>query len=378
MSVSFLPKPPPLGYSIFRFITRRLRYQIVIPYLLLAIVFEAGGSYLFVRVADETRRTQFDDQLLSAVQASATSLARAEAQQVEGLRPMLFTEGLLDAVSQGDTQRLFQLIDPLARNSGFDQVGVVGSDGSLLLDWQATVPGGGPRLVEGPIPPPPEMNPLVQAALHPLTFDKTSAVVASPAGFVFYTAGPIRQRDRVVGAIFVGTQLPRLLRQMAEDSRSQSATFYGAGGLPLGYEWRSSTPAAARWPALPANWYPEIRARPDDPARFRTVVVGADTYVEVLGAVPGQGLADAPGVTSPGVYGVTLSTRIRDAGVMEGLWLLIPGVGLGLLLIIWIGLLLAAQIDRPVTQLVTAAEEVARQISIEAMKPELVIMSRAQ
>ncbi len=350
----------PLGRSVFRFVTRHLRYQIVIPYLLLAIVFAAGGTYLFVRLADETRRAQFDDQLLSAVQAAATSLARAEAQQVEGLRPMLFTEGLLDALSHRDSQRLYQLIDPVARNGGFDQVGVVGSDGMLLLDWQATGSGDGASRAAGPVPPPTEMNPLVQGTLHPQTFDKTSAVVNSPSGFVFYTAGPIRQRDQVVGAIFVGTQLPRLLRQVAEDSRSQSATFYGGSGLALGYEWRSPNPGVARWPALPGNWYQEIRTRPDDPARFRTVVVGADTYVEVLGPVPGQGLADAPGVVSPGVYGVTLSTRVRDAGVLEGLWLLIPGVGLGLLLIIWIGLRLAAQIDRPVTQLVTAAEEVAR------------------
>jgi methyl-accepting chemotaxis protein len=164
----------------------------------------------------------------------------------------------------------------------------------------------------------------------------------------------------VVGAIFVGTTLPRLLRQVAEDSRSQSATFYGAGGLPLGWEWRSPNPGAPGWPVLPANWYQDIRTRPDDPARFRTVIIGAETYAEVLGPVPGQGLADAPGVSSPGVYGVALSTRARDAGVQEGLWLLIPGVGLGLLLIIGLGQLLAAQIDRPVAQLVSAAQEVAR------------------
>lgn len=360
MPASVLPQSHPPGRSVFRFVTRHLRYQIIIPYLLLAIVFAAGGIYLFVHAADETRRAQFDDQLLSAVQAAATSLARAEAQQVEGLRPMLFTEGLLDALSQRDSQRLYQLIDPLARNSGFDQVGVVGSDGALLLDWQATGPGAGASRAEGPTPPPPEMNPLVQAALHPQTFDKTSAVVDAAAGFVFYTAGPIRQRDRVVGAIFVGSALPGLLHQIAEDSRSQSAAIYGAGGLPLDYAWHNPTPGATSWPALPPNWYQEIRARPDDPARFRTVAVGAETYVEVLGPVPGQGLADGPGGPSPGVYGVTLSTRVRDAGVQEGLWLLIPGVGLGLLLIIGIGQVLAAQIDRPVAQLIRAAEEVAQ------------------
>src|SRR5262249_2195418 len=116
--------------------TRHLRYQIIIPYLLLALVFAIAGTIFLSRSASETIQAQFDTQLLNAVRGGGNSLAQLGAQHVEALRPMLYTRGLPEAMARRDSAQLNTLIAPLAVNSGFDRVAVVAGDGTLLLDWR--------------------------------------------------------------------------------------------------------------------------------------------------------------------------------------------------------------------------------------------------
>src|SRR5262249_28761435 len=95
-------------------------------------------------------------------------------------------------------------------------------------------------------------------------------------------------------------------------------------------------------------------------ARFRTLALNDGTYVEALGAVPGHGLEDAPGVDTPAIYGITLRAAGRDVGALGTLLPLVALVGVVLLLVILIGRALASGIDRPVNQLVGAAKQVAQ------------------
>jgi adenylate cyclase len=333
-----------------RIATRRLRYQIVIPYLLLAMVLAAGATYLLTRAASQSLHDRFNQQLLDAARGGANSLAGAESHQLAGLRLMLFTQGLPEAVRERDTTTLHSLIAPLALNNGFDHVLVVAGDGSTLLDLSqpGTAPGAA-NMAE--IPP----TDLIQAALHPGAIDKISAVVDSTDGRGFYTAGPVRRGDQVIGAILVGTYLSRLLGQVQRDSLSNGATFYGPQGIPLGHTLAGLPNDAGTAPPLPGGWYATLHNDPSAPVQFRTVSLHGDTFLEATGAVPGHGL-NGP----PGVYGIMLSTSTLDAGLNSSLWTLVPFFGLGFILIVVIGGILAAQIDRPVAQLVQATWAVAR------------------
>ncbi len=332
--------------------TRRLRYQIVLPYLLLAAVFAAGGTYLFMSRTSDNQRNAFNTQLLSAVRRGGVSLASLEEQQITGLRYMLFTEGVVEALQTRDPNELRALIAGAAVNNKFDRVLVVASDGSLRLDWRPTTTGA----ATAPVPADTGLQALIQAALQPEgDRDKVSAVIDSGAGPIFYTAGALRQRPTgVVGAILVGTTLSTVLEKVAQDSQSPLVTFYGADGVAVSH-LITGTVSVATLPALPGGWADSIRARPTDPAPFRTLMLGGETFVEALGAVPAP-----PGVAPPGVYGVALSARTRDGDLLGNLGTLVILVGIGLLLIIWVGNLLAEQIDDPVGQLVAAAEQVAQ------------------
>jgi class 3 adenylate cyclase len=320
-----------------------------LPYLLLAAVFAAGGTYLFMSRASENQRDAFNTQLLSAVRRGAVSLAGIEDQQITGLRYMLFTEGVVEALQAGDGDKLQTLIAGAAVNNKFDRVLVVDAAGTLRLDWRPTAPP--PVLTAGPA-----LRALISAALQPQgDRDKVSAVVDDGMGPLFYTAGALRQRPAgVIGAILVGTALPTVLARVAQDSQSALVTFYGADGQALAQVITASLTVAVL-PALPPGWADSLRAHPTDPAPFRTLMLGDETFVEALGAVPGP-----PSVPPPGIYGVALNAHARDTDLLGSLGTLVLFIGLGLLLIIWIGNRLAEQIDHPVGQLVAASEQVAQ------------------
>jgi len=339
-------------------VTRQLRYQIAIPYLLLAAIGAAGGVYLLTHAASQSLHARFNQQLLDAARGGANSLAGAEVQQIAGLRAIVYTEGFLPAFlhaqQTGDAAGLQALIAPLALNNGWDEV-VVAAAGrpAPLLDLRQAL---GDR---APAPVPDLAGPLVPAGWLPAVgqpgaLDKVSALAEAHGREVFYTAGPVRQGTQVIGGVLVGTELSQVLRQVTRDSLSQGAHFYSPDGQPRGAVLAGQDPGAALPPPLPAGWAADLLGNPTAPARFRTLSLAGGTYIEALAAVPGRGSAGAPGI-----YGVVLSPQTLDAGLQDSLWTLVPLIGLGLLLILLLGSALAARIDRPLRQLMAATDEVA-------------------
>jgi class 3 adenylate cyclase len=341
------------------FLTRRLRHLIIIPYLILATLLALVVTYLLMSAANQSLTDRFNAQLLDAGQGGAARLIQAESQQLQALRAIAFTEGFPEAVLARDGGSLETLSRPQAVNYDLDSVVIVSKDGTILL--------GMPSLASDPATPSrvvPALAPAVDAALHPTgDLDKVSTTVRlNEESAIFYTAGPVREGDEIVGALLVGTDLARLLRQIGRDSLSDGVTLYGAGGTPIG-----STLAASRnanVTPLPEGWYQEISTGLQDKVRVRTVTAGTETYVEALGSVPGRGLGGDP----PGVYGVMLRTHSLDARLEQTLWAMLPIFALALGLTVVIGLALANWIDRPLTQLMIASGRVARG-DLEAQVP---------
>src|SRR5215211_2712201 len=115
---SATPSRRVLFVRILRFATRRLRYQIVLPYLLLATLFAITRTYLLTSVVSQSVR---DRLLLGAVRDGGNRLGQIEAEQLTSLRPLLFTEGLPGALHARDAATLGKLILPAAINGGFDR-----------------------------------------------------------------------------------------------------------------------------------------------------------------------------------------------------------------------------------------------------------------
>jgi class 3 adenylate cyclase len=342
------------------FLTRRLRHLIIIPYLILATLLALVVTYLLMSAANQSLTDRFNAQLLDAGQGGSARLVQAESQQLQALRAIAFTQGFPETILARDGGLLETLSRPQAANYDLDSVVVVAKDGTVLLAM--------PSLASDPTAPTrvtPALAPAVNAALNPAgDFDKVSTTVRfdSDSGALFYTAGPVRQGDQIVGALLVGTDLSRLLRQIGRDSLSDGVTYYGADGAPVGNTLAASRDANVT--PLPAGWYQEISDGLQDKVRVRTITIGPETYVEALGPVPGHGLGGTP----PGVYGVMLRTHSLDARLEQTLWAMLPVFALALGLTVVIGLALANWIDRPLTQLMIASGRVARG-DLEAQVP---------
>jgi adenylate cyclase len=330
--------------------TRRLRDQIIIPYLLLATAIALTGTYLLLNAASQSLHERFNRQLLDAAQGAADSITQKEIAQLAGLRAIVFTQGFSEALAAGDKQTLNELIAPQALNYDFDRVMVFTADGAPLLD----LPGGSDLSSSSRSP---ELAKLVESALRPTgDLDKASALIETSRGRVFFTAGPVKAGAETAGVLLVGTNLSTFLRLVARDSLSDGVNFYGAGGIPLGNTLVATSTSSLPPPVLPRGWYEEIRSDTRAALRFRTLAGSGDTYVEALGVVPGRGPDGRP----PGAFGVMLQTRTLDAKLIETVWTLLPVFGLGLVLIVVLGIVLAARIDRPVAQLVNASNHVAQ------------------
>ncbi len=308
------------------------------------------GTYLLVSSANQSLHERFNKQLLDAAKGASDSLAQAEVQQIAGLRAMIYTQGFSEALSGGDRNKLSALAAPQALNYGFDRVVVVSSDAVPLLALPQK-----PGQSSSATATAPGLTALANAALHPSgTLDKVSAVVNTSDGNFFYTGGPVRSGDKIVGAALVGTDMSRLLRQVERDSLSDGAVFYGRNGAPV-EETLTAAKSTQSITALPASWYDDIVANPKAPVRFRTLSLPDGTYLEALGIVQGRGMSNQP----PGLYGVMLSTRALDSRLQDNLGLLLLVFGFALVSIIVTGGLLATWIDRPVNQLVAASGQVA-------------------
>lgn len=338
--------------AIAGFLTRRLRNQIVVPYLVLATVFAMAGTYVMLNSANESLHTRFNNQLQDAARGATDAFTKAEVDQLAGLRAVIYTQGFSGALSRQDAQALRSLAAPQALNYGFDSMLVVRPDGATLLNLNSGQ--GAAGSTASPVAPG-SLNALIAAALHPTgTLDKVSAVVSGAGGQAFYTAGPVLDGTHVVGAVLVGTDLLRLTRQVARSSLSDGAGFYTAT-RPSQYMLTSSESAPAM-PTLPEGWYRQLVDTNQNQVRLRTLTLPGGTYVEALGGVPGHGVGGA----SIGVYGVLLSTTTLDSKLQETLLALLPLFAIGLLLIIAVGHTIAGGIHRPVAQLVDASNHVAQ------------------
>ena len=328
------------------FLTRRLRHLIIVPYVILAMLLALTVTYLLSSAANQSLTDRFNSQLLDAAQSGASRLTQAETEQLQALRAIAFTQGFADDLARNDSAALSTLASPQAANYGLDRVVVVSQDDQVILTLPTQSTTGGAGLAA-----------LVQSALNASgTADKVSGLVANSdtGDGIFYTAGPVRQGDRIVGAVLVGSDLTRMLKQVGRDSLSDGTTFYGPSGAPMS-NVLADLAAPATVPPLPPGWYAEIVARPADKVRVRTVTIANETYVEAFGAVPGRGLEGNP----PGVFGVMLRTHALDANLEQTLWAMLPIFALGLVLTVVIGLWLASWIDRPLTQLMIASGKVA-------------------
>lgn len=216
---------------------RHLRWKIIAPYAALTVTLAVPGTYLVTRLVGGSLDERFNNQLAEAGRVAQDSIVRHERKHLEAVRAIAFTEGVGAAVTAGDATQLAALIEPLLANAGLERAEVIGADGTRLYGAQITDRA---TLAYAPLfedPHVPGSWTLVQTVLagqNDSLGDKYTEIVNTPShGYVLYTAGPILDGDRIVGAVLVGTPLPSFISAAKSESLAD-VTVYDESGATMG------------------------------------------------------------------------------------------------------------------------------------------------
>lgn len=223
--------------GLINFFKSRIQLKVILPYFILTVVVAVIGAFFSTRLVTESLEDRFENQLVAAASVAADGLNALEENQLEDLRAILFTEGIEEAIAQRDIERLQALLFPLIVNKNIDRVDVLDNDGEYLLGIQRPV---GSTDVEDYMTVDQENEaewsrwPIVQNVLSGVVDglgDKFVTIETIDGELMFFTAGPSKQDDEIVGAVLVSTHIPDLLRSLKQATFSDVSLYDLDGDL---------------------------------------------------------------------------------------------------------------------------------------------------
>ena len=224
-----------------------LRWRILLPFLLLAVVLLAGLIWLSTDLIAREGDVSFSRQLRDSGQRTTDSLVRIEEELLTVERTIANTDGVAEAVARADAEDLRARILPLVINADVDAVTILDREGTSLLSIRRSNPDSGPGEYaslrgEGFYAQWPFVRELLDLDL--LTFfseteegDKRAGlgelVLDQESIHVLYVGGPLLdEQGTVFGGVLVGVYSPHLVEQLSEAARA-NVSLYGQDGMLL-------------------------------------------------------------------------------------------------------------------------------------------------
>ena len=194
---------------------RHLRWKIVLPYALLALILGCAATYLATGVITSSLGQRSDNQLVESARVSSDTLARRERKHLETVRAILFSDGVPEAIDARDSAQLGTLIEGTAANDEVQYLQVLDASGQRLKAIQLTAPKTVAYSDMTDSDAPAAWPPVQQAlATAPTGGGKATAIVQAAGGPVLYTAGVVESGGRLIGVVLVGTSLQTLVADM--------------------------------------------------------------------------------------------------------------------------------------------------------------------
>ncbi|MEM7335444.1 MAG: ATP-binding protein [Chloroflexota bacterium] len=204
--------------------------KIILPYLLLTMLIGGSGTLVFINLFTSSLQDRINNQLIDAGIIVSEGIVALEEERLQTLRTVSATEGVAEAVINGDFQGLSGLVPQILINDGMETADIVGLDGIAVYSWHE------------PASPQEQAVELtgVNWANHPIVSqvlqgqideqgDKFSFLIEGENGIVVYTVGPIKVEDEVVGAVLIGTQLRSMTFNLTLNAVAR-VTFYDLEG----------------------------------------------------------------------------------------------------------------------------------------------------
>jgi HD-GYP domain-containing protein (c-di-GMP phosphodiesterase class II) len=336
-----------------------LRTKITIPYLFLAILIAIGAAFLVSNIVFSTVEERFYNQLGEVGKLTSEQMVVEEDKLLETLRFLTHSENISNLISQNDPEKLRTMAIGIAINQQADAIEFLDKDGYLVLSMRHNegstiedytyVYGEGSETIKS--------LEFVNKVLNNQEDDlgnKYAGFVEADWGKYFYVSGPIYDESgQIQGAILVGTRLRNLALRMHANIIAQ-ITIYSKDGNVLDTSFPIhpdplDNALSSSILAIQDETRSKIRGFEDQ----RDISITNLDYYEILGPWEVRGDSDL------GIIGAALQENfiIKQSPVSRIQITAI--IAIALFLVIMVGISLANAITKPITELVTASQNVA-------------------
>lgn len=321
-----------------------LRFKITIPYLIVAILLAGLATWLVSQSFARALQERFRGQLVDSSVAASDALFKIELDQLTGVRAIARTSGVTEALTAHSWDGLDRIVRPLVVNSRLSLVHVLDSAGRPVYGIRATPEG----FAENENADFASWAPVrhVLAGERDDLGDKYVGLVDAPWGLTLYTVGPVKDGNKLVGAVMVGTPLTDIADAMSSASTANITIFRPNGQIAL-----TTFEGEGSLSALDAETIAAVVKAGTNRLEGRLLAMGPREFNEGLGALVLRG--------EPG--GWTLSVALPRSAVTDELspteiagWFT-----LGILAVIGLGVIVAQIVAVPVFELVQASSQVA-------------------
>jgi class 3 adenylate cyclase len=317
----------------------RLSFKLTLPYVALAMVLALATIYVLASAQANKVTTEFSRQIADARVRVGDSVVQTERSQIDHVRTLAHVEGLPEALSAGDAEKLGDFIEPFAISQRIERIIVTNLAGRQLVGIESHGANMAPLAPNTAIASWRSVANVLRGASD-AQGDKYVELVDDNGTMVIYTVAPVYDGTTLTGALLVGTSAGTLVERW-RGATLADVTLYSADGVPL---------ASSLGAELPKTL--SITER-DGRVLDRSVTLGSRDYDEIISPLLLRG------TSQPQFIGVALSTAGQDGLFDQARFSLLPIFGLGLISTFLLGILLSQQIIRPITALVNAAEGVA-------------------
>lgn len=342
------PHHPPLSISTARF---PLQAKMILPYFLVGLLFALAGAYIARQITISSLDDQFNQRLIQANHTAASWMARREDKMLTSLRLIANAEGLTTAIKKNDTTTLQALVTPLVLNASEHAVHVLDPEGISLLSMHRSARDSLPVYDTSTGETAFQRLNFVQKALIGLSDqkgDKFIGLAKTAWGDYIYLAAPVYDGGQVAGSVLIGQSLQSLAQEFNKETGSEM-TIYDVSGVPL-----ASTLSLSEDHPTGSQLAMQIISRQNTGGIKRYLTIDQTRYQELLSIWEARGGSDL------GILGVALEPKytLHSSYLLRletALFLILP-----VLLLLFVGRMIAATINQPISSLIKAAEEMAQ------------------
>lgn len=346
----------------------RLQYKIILPFLLLTLLVALTGSSIALLFITGNAQERLTNQLAQLARNLSDAIVQIERQNLAYLREVAFAQAnpataapaVAAALARSDRAGLASALDPYAQISGergatIDRLIVFDQAGQSVLDWELRGAEVGGRLEH----PGQDLRglwfvPAILEGRQDAAGDKYAGLLTLGETNLLYTAVPVTAEDgRIVGGVIAAAALDGLLNDLARQTQAAVITIYE----PTNGDAFAST-------ILPVAALSDLRIRPAILADARSLLadrrdqglldrVAINEREYQLAYAPLSVRGTVVGLVSVGLAADYVINPWAD--VRLPLILLTAALTTAIFLL---GIVIARQITRPLTELVNTAEAV--------------------